>query len=209
MALKISLLKVSANASLLECKRATQEFITATDAVFFKAQGLATLAPLHKMAFGLLEGLLDNWRLLNLNSVEWPHKVEVRQACINLWSLNKQAPWCAFWKDDGDPSTLPLTQESSQWLAPRNKGKGKAKVTEDDKDKEGEATQKLRKELEDFMFDDKLLASLLLPPLEYYEGDIGVIVALPTIWLSNISIQLANVLAGAVVASPKAACGMA
>ncbi|KAG6885988.1 hypothetical protein C0995_008882, partial [Termitomyces sp. Mi166 len=55
-------------------------------------------------------------------------------------------------------------------------GKGKAKVTEDDEDKE-EATQKFRKELEDFVvpttFDDKLLASLLLPPLEYYEGDIG------------------------------------
>ncbi|KAG6883575.1 hypothetical protein C0995_012080, partial [Termitomyces sp. Mi166 len=34
---------------------------------------------------------------------------------------------------------------------PQNKGKGKVKATEDDEDKEGEATQKLRKELEDFM----------------------------------------------------------
>ncbi|KAG6886345.1 hypothetical protein C0995_008423 [Termitomyces sp. Mi166 len=48
---------------------------------------------------------------------------------------------------------------------------------EDDKDEEGEATQKLRKELKDFMvltkFDDKPLASLLPPPSEYYEEDIG------------------------------------
>ncbi|KAG6871090.1 hypothetical protein C0995_008346 [Termitomyces sp. Mi166 len=47
---------------------------------------------------------------------------------------------------------------------------------EDDEEEE-EATQKLRKELEDFVvpttFDDKLLASLLLPPSEYYKGDIG------------------------------------
>ncbi|KAG6871772.1 hypothetical protein C0995_000245 [Termitomyces sp. Mi166 len=48
---------------------------------------------------------------------------------------------------------------------------------EDDEDKEGEATQTLRKELEDFVvltkFDDKLLVSLLPPPSEYYERDIG------------------------------------
>ncbi|KAG6871346.1 hypothetical protein C0995_005761, partial [Termitomyces sp. Mi166 len=54
---------------------------------------LATLAPLHETVFGLLEGLLDNWHLLNLTSIEWLHKAEVHQACINLWSLNKQAPW--------------------------------------------------------------------------------------------------------------------
>ncbi|KAG6881946.1 hypothetical protein C0995_016527, partial [Termitomyces sp. Mi166 len=48
-------------------------------------------------------------------------------------------------------STFSLTQEPpSQWSAPCNKGKGKAKVTEDD-DNDKEATQKLRKELEDFM----------------------------------------------------------
>ncbi|KAG6884306.1 hypothetical protein C0995_010542, partial [Termitomyces sp. Mi166 len=46
---------------------------------------------------------------------------------------------------------LSLTQEpSSQQLAPCNKGKGKAKAMEDDEEKE-EATQKLRKELEDFV----------------------------------------------------------
>ncbi|KAG6858263.1 hypothetical protein C0995_000617, partial [Termitomyces sp. Mi166 len=95
MAPKISLLKISANTSLLECKHAAQEFIVAADTVFFKAQGLATLVPLYKMVFGLLKGLLDNWCLLNLDSVEWQHKAEVHQACINLWSLNKQAPWCA------------------------------------------------------------------------------------------------------------------
>ncbi|KAG6870768.1 hypothetical protein C0995_010850 [Termitomyces sp. Mi166 len=93
MAPKISLLNVTANSSLLEREHAAQEFIAATDAVFSKAQGLVTLAPLHKMVFGLLEGLLDDWCLLNLNSVEWPCKAEVRQVCINLWSLNKQAPW--------------------------------------------------------------------------------------------------------------------
>ncbi|KAG6882594.1 hypothetical protein C0995_014333, partial [Termitomyces sp. Mi166 len=58
-------------------------------------------------------------------------------------------------------STLLLTQEPSRQLVPHNKSKGKAKAMEDDEDKEGEATQKLRKELEDFVvptkFDDKLL----------------------------------------------------
>ncbi|KAG6870306.1 hypothetical protein C0995_013918, partial [Termitomyces sp. Mi166 len=72
---------------------------------------------------------------------------------------------------------LLLTQEhSSQQSAPQNKGKGKAQAMEDDNDNE-EATQKLRKELEDFVvpttFDDKLLASLLPPPSEYFEGDSG------------------------------------
>ncbi|KAG6859508.1 hypothetical protein C0995_007786 [Termitomyces sp. Mi166 len=70
---------------------------------------------------------------------------------------------------------LSLTQErSSRRSAPRNKGKGKAKATEDDDDNK-EATQKLRKELEGFVvlttFDDKLLASLLPPPSEYFKGD--------------------------------------
>ncbi|KAG6870729.1 hypothetical protein C0995_011096, partial [Termitomyces sp. Mi166 len=167
-------------------------FIAAADAVFFKAQSLAMLAPLHETAFGLLEGLLDNWRLLNLDSVKWPCKAEVCQACVNLWSLNKQAPWSAEFRktvlhselllqeqEEVHAITLPLTQEPSQWLAPCNKGKGKAKVMEDDEDEEGEATQKFRKKLEDFVvltkFDNKLLASLLPPPSEYYEGDIGLL----------------------------------
>ncbi|KAG6901051.1 hypothetical protein C0995_001403 [Termitomyces sp. Mi166 len=110
MVTKISLLKISAAASLLECEHTAQDFIVAADAVFIKAQGLATLVPLHKMVFGLLEGLLDNWHLLNLDSMEWRCKA---------------------------------------------KGKGKAKATEEDKDEEGEATQKLRKELEDFVVPTK------------------------------------------------------
>ncbi|KAG6881992.1 hypothetical protein C0995_016300 [Termitomyces sp. Mi166 len=73
--------------------------------------------------------------------------------------------------------TLSSPQErSSQWPAPQNKGKGKAKAMEDDDD-DKETAQKLRKELEEFVapttFDDKLLASLLLPPSEYFEGDSG------------------------------------
>ncbi|KAG6881897.1 hypothetical protein C0995_016730, partial [Termitomyces sp. Mi166 len=95
MAPKISLLTVSPDAGLLEREYAAQKFIVAADAVFLKAQGLATLAPLHEMAFGLLEGLLDNWRQLNLMTIEWLCKVEVHQACVNIWSLNKQAPWAA------------------------------------------------------------------------------------------------------------------
>ncbi|KAG6871012.1 hypothetical protein C0995_009053, partial [Termitomyces sp. Mi166 len=113
---------------------------------------------------------------------------------------------------------------------PRNKGKGKAKAMEDDDDKE-EATQKFRKELEDFIvpttFDNKLLASLLLPPSEYFEGNIGLpqgakildgqkgditlvspatralvaIIALPTTWLITAGTRLVNILAGAVIAS--------
>ncbi|KAG6872733.1 hypothetical protein C0995_007054 [Termitomyces sp. Mi166 len=162
---KIFLVKISADASLLECKHTTQEFIIAADAVFFKAQGLVMLVPLHKMVFGLLEGLLDNWHLLNLDLVEWRCKAEVHQACVNLWSLNKQVPWCAeFGKTVSccfkkrrksmlhNSSTLPPTQEQpSQQAAPCNKGKGKAKAMEEDEDEEGEAAQKLRKELEDFV----------------------------------------------------------
>ncbi|KAG6897140.1 hypothetical protein C0995_010796 [Termitomyces sp. Mi166 len=95
MAPKISLLNVSPDACLLERKLTAQKFIVAADAVFLKAQGLATLAPLHKTVFGLLEGLLDDWRLLNSMTIEWLHKAEVCQACVNIWSLNKQAPWAA------------------------------------------------------------------------------------------------------------------
>ncbi|KAG6879974.1 hypothetical protein C0995_007129, partial [Termitomyces sp. Mi166 len=60
MAPKISLLHVSPDACLLERELAAQKFIIAADAVFLKAQGLVMLAPLHKTAFGLLEGLLDD-----------------------------------------------------------------------------------------------------------------------------------------------------
>ncbi|KAG6880565.1 hypothetical protein C0995_005907, partial [Termitomyces sp. Mi166 len=95
MAPKISLLNVSSDACLLEHELAAQKFIVATDAVFLKAQGLATLVPLHETAFGLLEGLLDDWRQLNLTTIEWLRKAEVHQACVNIWSLNKQVPWAA------------------------------------------------------------------------------------------------------------------
>ncbi|KAG6858231.1 hypothetical protein C0995_001614, partial [Termitomyces sp. Mi166 len=95
MAPKILLLTVSPDACLLERKYAAQKFIVAANAVFLKAQGLAMLVPLHKTVFGLLEGLLDDWCQLNLTTIEWLCKVEVRQACVNIWSLNKQAPWAA------------------------------------------------------------------------------------------------------------------
>ncbi|KAG6858537.1 hypothetical protein C0995_015869, partial [Termitomyces sp. Mi166 len=236
MAPKILLLTVSPDACLLECKYAAQKFIVATDAVFLKAQGLATLAPLHKTVFGLLKGLLDDWRQLNLTTIEWLRKAEVHQACVNIWSLNKQVPWAAefgktvqvLWEHaistieqiklmhfekmvielessvpmvalqpvvnppptpllselslqeqeevhSAASGTLSLPQEcSSQQPAPQNKGKGKAKVMEDDNDNE-EMAQKLRKKLEEFIvpttFDDKLLASLLPPPSEYFKGD--------------------------------------
>ncbi|KAG6898296.1 hypothetical protein C0995_009845, partial [Termitomyces sp. Mi166 len=65
------LLKISAGASFLEHEHTAQDFIVATNTVFVKAQGLAMLVPLHKTAFGLLEGLLDDWCLLNLDFVKW------------------------------------------------------------------------------------------------------------------------------------------
>ncbi|KAG6871568.1 hypothetical protein C0995_003002, partial [Termitomyces sp. Mi166 len=52
---------------------------------------------------------------------------------------------------------LPI-QEPSQQVLPWNKGKGKAKAMKDDKDEKGEATQKLRKELEDFVVLPKFCA---------------------------------------------------
>ncbi|KAG6870168.1 hypothetical protein C0995_014816, partial [Termitomyces sp. Mi166 len=195
MASKISLLSVSPNASLLEHECTAQKFIIAADAVFLKAQGLATLAPLHKTVFGLLEGLLDDWCLLNLTTIKWLHKAEVCQACVNIWSLNKQMPWAAkfgkmvqvSWEHaistieqiklmhfekmvieleltaptvaqkpvvDSAPTPVSTTlsiqhsccYKSRRKFMPR---KGKAKATEDDNDEE--ATQKLRKELEDFV----------------------------------------------------------
>ncbi|KAG6871008.1 hypothetical protein C0995_009063 [Termitomyces sp. Mi166 len=67
-----------------------------------------------------------------------------------------------------------LQERSSQRLVPQNKGKGKAKAMEDDNDDE-ETAQKLKTKLEEFIapitFDDKLLASLLPPPSEYFKGD--------------------------------------
>ncbi|KAG6898742.1 hypothetical protein C0995_008624, partial [Termitomyces sp. Mi166 len=147
MVTKISLLKISAAASLLEHKRAAQDFIVAADAVFTKAQGLEMLAPLHKMVFGLLEGLLDDWCLLNLNSMEWRCKAEVHQACVNLWSLNKQAPWYAeFGKTVYLAAYIKNSLLNGRRLAKR-----------------------LTK------FDNKLLASLLPPLTEYYKGDIGLL----------------------------------
>ncbi|KAG6895927.1 hypothetical protein C0995_012020 [Termitomyces sp. Mi166 len=181
MAPKILLLNISPNACLLECELAAQKFIVAANAVFLKAQGLATLAPLHEMVFGLLE---------------------VHQACINLWSLNKQAPWAAefgktvvSWEHaistieqiklmhfekmaielkptapvaapmtvvnpaptpvSASPSihssTLLLMQEPPPWQSVLH-NKGKGKVkVMEDDDDEEEAAQKFRKELEDFV----------------------------------------------------------
>ncbi|KAG6871639.1 hypothetical protein C0995_002002 [Termitomyces sp. Mi166 len=144
MVTKIFLLKISAAASLLECERATQDFIIAANAVFIKAQGLTPA-------------------LAN----ELPAPVVAPKTIMD------PAPTPA-----SATLTLPPTQEQpSQWVVPHNKGKDKAKVMEEDEDKEGEATQKLRKELENFVvltkFDDKFLVSLLPLPMEYYEGDTG------------------------------------
>ncbi|KAG6899261.1 hypothetical protein C0995_006484, partial [Termitomyces sp. Mi166 len=185
---------------LLEHEHATQEFITAADAVFFKAQGLATLAPLHKMVFSLLEGLLDDWRLLNLTSIEWlckaeqaPWSAEFKKVVVSwkhaistieqikLMHFEKMAIELELTVPSAAPKTVVNPAPTPVSASPSiqhstNARKGKAKATEDDDDKE-EATQKFRKELEDFVvpttFDDKLLASLLLPPSEYYEEDIG------------------------------------
>ncbi|KAG6887243.1 hypothetical protein C0995_016661 [Termitomyces sp. Mi166 len=118
IASKISLLHVTADSSLLKHEHAAQEFIAATDTVFFKAQGLATLAPLYKTMFSLLKELLNDWRLLNLNFVEWLRKSEV--------------PWAAEFEKTVEPP--------SRWLVPYNKSKGKAKAMENDDDEE-EATQ--------------------------------------------------------------------
>ncbi|KAG6858755.1 hypothetical protein C0995_014116, partial [Termitomyces sp. Mi166 len=83
---------------------------------------------------------------------------------------------CHYRSKKNSGALLSLQEHSSQQPAPQNKGKGKAKAMEDDNNDE-ETAQKLRKELEEFIapttFDDKLLASLLLPPSEYFEGDSG------------------------------------
>ncbi|KAG6901118.1 hypothetical protein C0995_000430 [Termitomyces sp. Mi166 len=139
MVTKISLLNISADASLLKHERTTQDFINAANTVFIKAQGLAMLAPLHEMLHSEL-------------------------------SLQEQEEVCAL-------TLLPTQEQPSQWVPPHSKGKGKAKAMEENNDKEGEATQRLREELENFVaptkFDNLLLAGLLPLPTEYYEEDIG------------------------------------
>ncbi|KAG6882940.1 hypothetical protein C0995_013414, partial [Termitomyces sp. Mi166 len=71
---------------------------------------------------------------------------------------------------------LLLQEQEEFWRLVVDTGTFFLMAMEDDDDNE-EATQKLRKELEDFVvpttFDDKLLASLLPPPSEYFEGDSG------------------------------------
>ncbi|KAG6871635.1 hypothetical protein C0995_002054 [Termitomyces sp. Mi166 len=192
MVTKISLLKISASASLLEREYATQDFIIATNTVFVKAQGLAMLVPLYKTVFGLLEDLLDDWCLLNLDSVEWKCKAEVHQACVNLWSLNEQVSWCAelgkivmSWEHlistikqirlmHSQKMVIEL-ELTAPVVAPKTiiKGKGKAKATEEDDEEEGEATQKLRKKLEIFLVLTKIFGEFTAAADGYYEEDIG------------------------------------
>ncbi|KAG6899701.1 hypothetical protein C0995_005154, partial [Termitomyces sp. Mi166 len=194
MAPKISLLHVTADSSLLERERAAQECIAAANAVFFKAQGLATLAPLHETVFSPLEGLLDNWRLLNLNSIEWPCKSEVRQACVNLWSLNKQVPWAAeFGKTvvswEHAISTIEqiklmhfekmaIELESTMPIvAPKPvMNPAPTPVSATSSIQRVPSVPYITNPSSPLMhFDDKLLASLLPPPSEYYEGNIGLL----------------------------------
>ncbi|KAG6886486.1 hypothetical protein C0995_007417 [Termitomyces sp. Mi166 len=74
------------------------------------------------------------------------------------------------------PKLSLLQLSPSQQSVSRRKGKGKA--MEEDQDEE-EAIQRYKQELADFgvptTFNDKLLASLLPPPTEYYVGDVGLL----------------------------------
>ncbi|KAG6871175.1 hypothetical protein C0995_007542 [Termitomyces sp. Mi166 len=124
MASKISLLHVTADSSLLECKRAAQEFIAAADTVFFKAQGLAMLVPLHETAFSLLERLLNDWRLWNGVGVRMqkkhpPLSVLVMAKHIKLVQVAK-----AFLEQQGKSSQF--------FILEGYKGKGKAKALLED-----------------------------------------------------------------------------
>ncbi|KAG6886440.1 hypothetical protein C0995_007806, partial [Termitomyces sp. Mi166 len=76
--------------------------------------------------------------------------------------------------------TMPTTQgQPSQHTPTCNKGKAKAKVMEENEDDEDETTENLREELENFVvptkFSEKDLAGLLPLPMEYYEGDLGLL----------------------------------
>ncbi|KAG6858391.1 hypothetical protein C0995_000327, partial [Termitomyces sp. Mi166 len=131
MAPKISLLNVSPDACLLEREHAAQKFIIATDAVFLKAQGLATLAPLHKMAFGLLKGLLDDWHLLNLT-----------QPIMNLFLIL--------------PTFLERQGKLSQFFVLEGyKGKGKAKALLEDSEPTGAKRSFKSRELVDSNSDEE------------------------------------------------------
>ncbi|KAG6887002.1 hypothetical protein C0995_002438 [Termitomyces sp. Mi166 len=138
---KISLLKVSAGASLLEHEHTAQDFVIAANDIFYKAQGLATLVPLHKTVFGLLEGLLDNWCVLGLDSMEWRQKAEVCQLHSEL-SLQEQKEVCAM----GSLSNRLLLAAR---VRQRQRQQKKMMTNED------EGTQTLREELKNFVVPTK------------------------------------------------------
>ncbi|KAG6872758.1 hypothetical protein C0995_006960 [Termitomyces sp. Mi166 len=98
---KIFFLKVSANASLLEHEQAAQDFVKAANNVFLKAQGLVTIASLHKMVLGLLEGLLDDWHMLGLETVEWRCKAELHSEL----SLQEQEEIYAYLANFSKPTS--------------------------------------------------------------------------------------------------------
>ncbi|KAG6881806.1 hypothetical protein C0995_000563 [Termitomyces sp. Mi166 len=76
-----------------------------------------------------------------------------------------------------NPSSPPMHLLSELSLQEQEEVHATNVLPNEDDDNDKEATQKLRKELEDFVvpttFDDKLLASLLPPPSEYFEGNSG------------------------------------
>ncbi|KAG6873398.1 hypothetical protein C0995_016209 [Termitomyces sp. Mi166 len=142
---KISLLKVSAGASLLEHKLAVQDFVIAADNAFYKAQGLAMLVPLHKMMAIELK--------LTVPAMVPKASVAPAPTPISAALLIRHMPSISYVAEPSGPpmhlySELSL-QEQEEVCAV--KSKEKAKVVEEDDDNEDEATQMLRKELENFV----------------------------------------------------------
>ncbi|KAG6898595.1 hypothetical protein C0995_009184 [Termitomyces sp. Mi166 len=118
---------------------------------------------------------LAPWPIMNLSPTP-----------VSTTSSIQHAPSVPYIADPSSPpmhllSELLLQEQEevcaiSGTLSSTQERKGKAKAMEDDNNDE-EAAQKLRKELEDFVvpttFDNKLLASLLPPPSEYFKEDSG------------------------------------
>ncbi|KAG6871810.1 hypothetical protein C0995_016268 [Termitomyces sp. Mi166 len=145
---KISLLKVSAGASLLEHEHATQDFIIAADNVFYKAQELIMIAPLHKMIAVELEPTVP---VVVPEASMAPAPTPVSAALFI-----KCAPSVPYVAELSSPpmhiSTMLITQRQPfQWAPIHSKSKEKAKVTKEDNDNEDEATQTLQEELENFI----------------------------------------------------------
>ncbi|KAG6859979.1 hypothetical protein C0995_001024 [Termitomyces sp. Mi166 len=162
---KISLLKVSASASIFEHELAMQDFVKAANNI---STSIASVAPVPTSA----SVVLSSRHVLFIPYVAAAEAFSspLMHLLFELF-LQEQEKVCIV--------AMPPSQgQLSRHASVRRKGKGKAKATEKNKDdNEDEVIKKMCQEIEDFVvpmtFADEELAVLLLPSSEYFEKDAG------------------------------------